>query len=57
MVIELKTRKKEKNDLYALTEDIFDYGGCPAIAFGTKKFTSFWIYCSICLSFSPVFEL
>ena len=33
------------------------FRGCPAIAFGTKNFASFWIKNSICLSFSPDFEL
>jgi hypothetical protein len=33
------------------------YRGCPAIAFDTKNFASFWIQSPICLSFSPDFEL
>jgi hypothetical protein len=42
------------NDTYLVFTDA---GGCPAIAFDTKNFASFWIQSPICLSFSPDFEL
>jgi hypothetical protein len=52
-VLSLQWEKEYPSTPIILNED----RGCPAIAFDTKNFASFWIQSPICLSFSPDFEL